>query len=177
MKINTGIKTNNKFMEILNSVIGQMSDGLWENSNSMKKYWQSLSCSVDPDGYIIIEDRHNVCTNPADFLANKIKQVIKAEAVYNPSKIQWSRTCPALTEYLSYTEKITIGDCYKLYEMLKGRDITKYTYATLYPYHVEFEFKGTTFEIEVEAPNDFEAKYRAFSEFTEKVVSRAYKQS
>ena len=60
--------------------------------------------------------------------------------------------------------------------MLKGRDITKYTYATLYPYRVEFEFKGTTFEIEVEAPNDFEAKYRAFSEFTEKVVSRAYKQ-
>ena len=54
MKINTGIKTNNKFMEILNSAIGQMSDGLWENSNSMKKYWQSLNCSVDPDGYIII---------------------------------------------------------------------------------------------------------------------------
>ena len=57
MKINTGIKSNNKFMEILNSTIGQMSDGLWENSNSMKKYWQSLNCSVDPDGYIIIEDR------------------------------------------------------------------------------------------------------------------------
>ena len=61
--------------------------------------------------------------------------------------------------------------------MLKGRDTTKYTYATLYSYRVEFEFNGITFEIEVEAPNDFEAKYRAFSEFTEKVVSRAYKQS
>ena len=177
MQVNTKIKANNKFMEILNSVIGQMSDGLWENSNSMKKYWQSLSCSVDPDGYIIIEDRHNVCTNPADFLANKIKQVIKAEAECNPSRIQWSRTCQGTTAYLSYTEKITVGDCYHLYEMLKGRDVTKYTYATLYNYCVEFKFNDTTFKINVEAANDFEAKYRAFSEFTEKVVSKAYKQS
>jgi hypothetical protein len=39
MQINTGIKANSKFTEILSSVIGQMSDGIWENTLSMEKYW------------------------------------------------------------------------------------------------------------------------------------------
>jgi hypothetical protein len=38
MQINTGIKANDKFREILSGVIGQMSDGIWENTRSMEKY-------------------------------------------------------------------------------------------------------------------------------------------
>ena len=143
MQINTGIKANDKFKEILSGVIGQMSDGIWENTRSMEKYWKSLSYAVDPAGYIIIEDRYHTCANPVDFFANKIKQIIKIEADDNPgSGIRWERDCAATTVYLNYTETITIGDCYKLYEALKGRNTSKHNYASFEPYVVEMEFDG-----------------------------------
>lgn len=177
MQINTGIKANDKFREILSGVIGQMSDGIWENTRSMEKYWKSLSYTVDPAGYIIIEDRHYTCANPVDFFANKIKQIIKIEAEDNPgSGIVWSRTCPATTVYLNYTEAITIGDCYQLYEMLKGRDTAKHTYASFSPYSVEMEFDGMTFEIKVNAISQGDARARALKEFNNKVLCRMHKQ-
>lgn len=176
MQINTGIKANSKFTEILSSVIGQMSDGIWENTRSMEKYWKSLSYTVDPAGYIIIEDRHYVCSNPVDFFANKIKQIIKIEAEDNPrSGIEWSRTCSATTVYLNYTETITIGDCYQLYEALKGRNTAKNHYASYQPYRVEMEFDGVSFEIKVDALNVTDAKARAIKVFSDKVMCTAHK--
>ena len=52
------IKTNTfskKANEMLRSVIGQMSDGIWENSNSMDKYWMFAYIDRAPDGENIIE--------------------------------------------------------------------------------------------------------------------------
>lgn len=31
-----------KTKEVLDSVIGQMSDGIWENSSSMERFWKTL---------------------------------------------------------------------------------------------------------------------------------------
>jgi hypothetical protein len=176
MVINTGIKATPKFREILGSVIGQMSDGIWENTRSMEKYWKSLRYDVDPAGYIIIEDRHYVCSNPVDFFANKIKQIVKIEADDNPRYgIQWSRSCSAATTYLNYHENITIGDCYELYERLKGRDTTKYSYASYEPYRVNLEYAGVSFDITVEALNQSDAKAKAIKKFAEQATCTIYK--
>ena len=56
MKITTYIKANNKRQNILDSVIGQMSDGIWENTRSMEKYWKSLDFGVDANGYITLTE-------------------------------------------------------------------------------------------------------------------------
>lgn len=176
MQINTGIKANNKFREILSGVIGQMSDGIWENTRSMEKYWKSLSYTVDPAGYIVIEDRHFVCSNPVDFFANKIKQIIKIEAEDSPNRgIRWERDCAATTVYLNYTETITIGDCYKLYEALKGRNTSKHTYASFEPYRVNLEYAGVSFDITVEALNQSDAKAKAIKKFAEQATCTIYK--
>ena len=171
MVINTGIKATSKFKEILGSVVGQMSDGIWENTRSMEKYWRSLSYDVDSNGCIVIEDRHHVCANPVDFFANKIKQIVKIEADDKPNYgIVWSRSCPVATTYLNYYENITVGDCYELYERLKGRDITKYNYASYEPYKVNLNYHGVSFDITVDALNPSDAKAKAFKEFTDRVV-------
>lgn len=176
MQINTGIKANDKFKEILSGVIGQMSDGIWENTRSMEKYWKSLSYTVDPAGYIIIEDRHHTCANPVDFFANKIKQIIKIEAEDNPgSGIRWERDCAATTVYLNYTETITIGDCYKLYEALKGRNTSKHNYASFEPYVVEMEFDGMSFEVKVNAISGPDARIRAIKKFSQDVMCTVHK--
>lgn len=176
MKINTGIKATTKFMEIMGSVIGQMSDGIWENTRTMEKYWRSLRAYKEADGNIWIEDRVGVCTDPMDFFANKIKQIIKIEAEDNPrSGIEWSRSCSATTTYLSYYETITVGDCYELYERLKGRNATKNTYASYDTYKVEMAFSGVSFTISVEALNERDAKARALQKFEDQVACRITK--
>ena len=176
MQINTGIKANDKFKEILSGVIGQMSDGIWENTRSMEKYWKSLSYTVDPTGYIIIEDRYHTCANPVDFFANKIKQIIKIEAEDNPgSGIRWERDCAATTVYLNYTETITVGDCYKLYEALKGRNTSKHNYASFEPYVVEMEFDGMSFEVKVNAISGPDARIRAIRKFSQDVMCTVHK--
>ena len=38
MRITTTIPATSKRLNILSSVIGQMSDGIWENTRSMEKY-------------------------------------------------------------------------------------------------------------------------------------------
>lgn len=170
MRINTGIKATPKFQEILGSVIGQMSDGIWENTRSMEKYWKSLRYDVDSDGFIIIEDRHYVCANPVDFFANKIKQIVKIEADDNPRYgIEWSRSCSATTTYLNYYENITIGDCYELYERLKGRDTTKHHYASYEPYRVHMEYAGMSFDVVVDAISSMDAKAKAIKHFTDNI--------
>ncbi len=173
MRIDTGIKATPKFMDILGSVIGQMSDGIWENTRSMEKYWKSLSYSTDPAGHIIIEDRHYVCANPQDFFANKIKQIIKVEIDDGNRSLVWNHCCSATPFYMHGS--VTVGDCYELYELLKGRDTTKHSYATYEPYRVNMEYNGVSFDITVDALNPSDAKARAIKKFADKVTCVVYK--
>ena len=137
MNYNTYIKATPATKDILHAVIGQMSDGIWENSRAMEKYWHSLGVEVDKDGYIVIIDRDNVCENAPEFFANKIKQIIKIEIDDGNHKLEWSRTCPAVSVYLDYGRNYaTVGECYRLYELLKGRGISNKIYATQKNYEV-----------------------------------------
>lgn len=166
MVVKTGIKANSKFMTILNACIGQMSDGIWENTRSMEKYWKSLHIEVDGSGMIEIDDRYYVCANPADFMANKIKQIIKIEIDDGNTKLDWSRTCSAVPQYITYGSPITVGDCYELYELLKGRNTSKNRYSSYRPYKVTLAYGAESFDFTVEALSEYQAKEQAIKNFT-----------
>lgn len=170
MSINTGIKANDKFLSILSSVIGQMSDGIWENTRSMEKYWKSLDYSVNSAGYIVIEDRRFVCADPVDFFANKIKQIIKIEIEDGNSKMYWDRLCSATPSYIG-RGVATVGDCYQLYELLKGRNTSKHRYATYFTYDVTLNVDGNTIVVSVSALNEGAAKRAAIQKLTERITA------
>ena len=70
MKINTYVKNENNYLSILNSILGQLSDGIWENSRAAEKYWKSLSINVDDDNFITYQV-HIVKDN--DFTASNMR--------------------------------------------------------------------------------------------------------
>ena len=176
MRITTHIKANPKRQEIIGAVIGQMSDGIWENTRSMEKYWKSLDYGVSPDGYIWLDDRNGVTADVYDFFANKIKKIIQIEAEDNPtSGIRWDRNCSATTVYLNYYQNITVGDCYELYELLKGRNTAKNRYATYSNYDVTLSYGGTDITLLVEALNEYDAKKVAIKKLTEKMTAKVVK--
>lgn len=160
MKFTTTIPATDKRLAILSSVIGQMSDGIWENTRSMEKYWKSLDYGTDASGRIYLEDNWGVCADPVDFFANKIKQIIKIEIDDGGNKgLMWDRSCSVSPYYMH--GNVTVGDCYELYELLKGRNTSKYRYASYRPYTVDLSYAGTTFTFQVEALNEYSAKEKA----------------
>ena len=131
-----------KANDMLNSVIGQMSDGIWENSKSMDKYWMFASIERDIDGENVIEISaaagkpycnryvYNGFANMSDdqireFFAKKIKQIAKIELKDNDKTSEWKRNNAEFkTCYLSYDEEISIADAYLCYEFLLGRNLS-----------------------------------------------------
>ena len=172
MLVNTGIKANDKYLEILSSVIGQMSDGIWENTRSMEKYWKSLDYET-ADGNIVLLDKHHVCSDVREFFANKIKQIIKIEIEDGNHSLSWSRDCSATPRYLERYTAITVGDCYELYELLKGRDTTKHTYSSYRDFDVVFEYMGHAFEARILALNEREAKSAVIKKISEDIAKIA----
>jgi transposase len=173
MRISTSIPATDKRLSILSSVIGQMSDGIWENSRSMEKYWKSLTYGKDEKGNIYLEDRYGVCSNVFDFFANKIKQIIKIEIEDGEDSLEWSRTCREMPSYIHGC--VTVGDCYELYELLKGRNTSKYTYTTYSDYSVDLEVSGMKVTFTVSALNERDAKQRAIKILSDTVVATVRK--
>jgi hypothetical protein len=157
MKITTHITATPKRLTILGAVIGQMSDGIWENTRSMEKYWKSLDYGTDENGYIWLEDQNGVCADVYDFFANKIKQIIKVEIDDGCTPgLVWSRTCTVRPCYVH--GNVTVGDCYEMYELLKGRNTTKNRYATYSDYEVKLNYGGTEIVLLVDALNEYDAR-------------------
>lgn len=161
MKIITNIPATSKRLDILGSVIGQMSDGIWENTRSMEKYWKSLSYGKDASGNIYLEDKNGVCTNVYDFFANKIKQIIKIEidGGYTPG-LKWERYYGGCPRYI-HGSNVTVGECYELYDLLKGRDASNRYYAKYKLYEVSFVLGSETLTLAVEATDPTEAQSEA----------------
>lgn len=171
MIINTGIQANSKFMDILSSVIGQMSDGIWENTRSMEKYWKSLRFEKGNDGNIWLEDRQGVCGNVEEFFANKIKQIIKIEIDDGNSQLEWNRTCGAVPSYMH--GNVTVGDCYQLYELLKGRNTSNKRYSTYNAYNVILTYEDAVIHMQVDALSEMQAKRKAIDILTSKIKATA----
>ena len=161
MKIITTIPYTSKRADILGSVVGQLSDGIWENSRSMEKYWKSLTYGPTADGMIWIEDRHCTCDNPLDFFANKIKQIVKKEIEngWCDEGLEWSRTCSVHPSY--FHGDVTVGECYEMYELLKGRKTATKAYAQNSEYAVTITFAGKTTTHIVNALSELDAREKA----------------
>lgn len=107
-KIKTNLEATNKNYEILRNVIGQMSDGIWENSPRAEGYWRFVTIEKSDDNKIVIavstiyiisysdiygKNYHGnrcVINRFADmtddkikaYFANKIRQIVKKEEFY-----------------------------------------------------------------------------------------------
>lgn len=109
-----GIKAN----EVLNSVIGQMSDGMWENTPYYNKFW--MFCNIDKDNSIIVQDRGQFrwdrfyCSGfremdeqqVRDFFAKRIKAILhQFKKDYGIDDEE--QKC----EYMGYHEEISVREC------------------------------------------------------------------
>jgi len=118
-KINTGLVGQAAFV-VMNDVMGQLSDGLWENSSCMEKYWKNSKIEID-DGEIFINvgDSFNCPFNDmADkevkaWFAKKIKQVVKY------FEQPWKRDCRNQVD--GFSDSLTVADIYRVYDTLLER--------------------------------------------------------
>ena len=133
------IKTNTsgkKANEILSAVIGQMSDGMFENSRYYEGYW--MFCDIDDGNNICVDDSscdysfnrwyENKFYNMSDkeiklFFAKMIKRIIQQEMRDKEISVRGQfklGNTQFKTEYLNYIEEITVDDCVKVYNALVG---------------------------------------------------------
>jgi hypothetical protein len=128
--------TGDTMFHVCAAVVGQLSDGIWENSPAMEKYWRNLYVRKNPDGKILIEVNADTCIdswrktldNPFhkmdDFqikywFADKIKQIVKIEQKDSGQKNFWKRDCVRDLDYMD----ATVRDAYYAYDVLKERNI------------------------------------------------------
>lgn len=124
-----------RYVDMLKAVIGQMSDGYWENSPRMLGYYPFVSAEaqgkdavliVSGDPYSTVHNAHNLFVRMSDdavknFFADKIKFLINEEGLG-----KWARDNEKTTDYLSYSDPYRVKDCYYAYEILKGRNARKH---------------------------------------------------
>lgn len=127
-KVYTSLPASRVNVAIMNSVIGQMSDGIWENSPRMDRIWRGLDFTTE-DGKIVItvdypsELHYKTESEIAEYMANKIKQVIKIE-IDDGLRAEWDRNSRVVSNYLSRWEQpVEIRDAYQAYDILKSRKI------------------------------------------------------
>ena len=142
--VETSFNAEDKVIEaILESVIGQLSDGIWENSPAMNKYWVGMQIQNND---ILVSDNFTVSfcktryNNPffnmpdekiKSWFADKLKAIVKHEEKDSGGKNWWKRDNMQELDYLSRmykdeegvikTRTVTVADAYKVYDRLKGR--------------------------------------------------------
>ena len=121
MEIRTGLfEVNEK--KVLESVIGQLSDGIWENSRSMEKYWATTEIKKDPSTNEVILDVSEIVFNGKNdheikkWFATKIKQIIKQEIEDGDRTITWSKDCHERARYMH--DNLTVAEAYNTYAKL-----------------------------------------------------------
>lgn len=123
--IHTGL-THQLDKEVLDSVLGQMSDGIWEDSPSMEKYWGYVDFDMIDGELCIVVDVGSWKSGFRDmddddvkkYFATKIKQVVKEE-INDGANIEWVRNSKQHLDYMH--DSVTVGDCYRVYDALLER--------------------------------------------------------
>lgn len=112
---------------ILNSVLGQLSDGKWENTPGMEKYWKYVDIAESGGQLVIVVDdsRRSGFSGRDDtwvknFFADKIKNLVYDELGLGSGK-SWSRQDTTKLDYLGHGDTVTVSDAYQAYNILKGR--------------------------------------------------------
>ena len=70
---------------------------------------------------------------------------------------------------------MTVGDCYELYELLKGRNTSKNFYATYSDYTVDLSYGSMKVAFVVSALNETDAKQKALKKFAESCAASIHK--
>jgi len=120
-KIDTGLVGQAAFTVIRN-VMAQLSDGLWECSPKMEKYWKNADVEILDDRVFInvnMENWNSPFLNMTDkevkaWFAKRIKDVVKIF----PNTI-WKRDC--LDRVDGYSDSVTVKDIYGVYDTLLER--------------------------------------------------------
>lgn len=118
-----------KNYDILNSVIGQMSDGMWENTRGMKPYW--LLADIDDNCNIVVSDAYSVQENSKEkriqnpykyksddeiraFFADKIQKIAKQfmKDDGQDSVEDWVQDNDVRCSYLDYGSGVSVGDAF-----------------------------------------------------------------
>lgn len=141
---------SNKAKEVLDAVLGQLSDGWGENSNAYDKYWRFCNVERDVNGEVLIKisteaskTEHwgygpswrcryivNAYTDMSDdqvkaWFAKMIKKTMQMELKDNEIQNGWKRDNTAdKTCYLNYHETINVAEVYALYDYLNGRELS-----------------------------------------------------
>lgn len=166
--IKTGLPK--RFKDMLAAVIGQMSDGYWENTPMMRGYWPFVDAAVQGDEAVLEvstdlynrEFVHNRFRGMTDdvirkFFAEKIKFLVKEEGLGD-----WKRDNEKETDYLSYDDPYRVKDCYYAYEVLKGRNVSK---------HPEYSDVGKSKKESVAAPEVVERAKNAVEELFAQMIA------
>lgn len=127
MTISLGNKTRAR---IIDGVIGQLSDGMWEESPTMHKYWEN----AHTEGTDLVIDNDNWDSGfrgrseewIRHWFANKLKKVVQEEV--GSDKQNWSRDNMEISEYISYNHEMTVSHCYECYDYLMGVSGRKYAF-------------------------------------------------
>lgn len=157
--IETGLdERNKKYNEILRSVIGQLSDGMWENCNRLIGYW-IFDEATGKDNKIVVSNEpyewdkrgSRKYKNPylkmtdqeiREFYAKKIKQIIREELKDN------------------YQAEIAR-------EIFKKYDLEKYSHMVVYPIAREEDYRKAKQEYEdyiKENPYKFKGQFNSTNE-------------
>lgn len=145
-KVSTGFAADDMIAKsVIESVLGQLSDGIWENSQAMNKYWLALS-NEKTDLAVSENMFEKFCGKrylnpflnlPEDeikkWFATKLKQVVKHEEKDSGGKNWWKRDNNNIVlDYLSgyykddegvlQKHEVTVADAYRVYDKLLGRN-------------------------------------------------------
>lgn len=141
--INTGL-TDSASLNVLLSTLGQLSDGIWENSNVARHYWEFAEAEmIDGEVCLVIkknayESYDNRCrpienyfrtrlnldpTSIKKYFANKVRAVVRENAKDYPSRgIKCSAKCDVELDYMSSYDNreipIKASDAYRVYKAL-----------------------------------------------------------
>lgn len=127
------------YYEILQSVIGQCSDGIWENSPAQEPYWRFCKVMRHPDTDAVeirVSNapvtnswfRKNLINNPflqktdqevKNWFCRKIKRIIKIEGEDYHEEIAFSSENKNFLRYLG-NWKQTVSQAVEAYDILKG---------------------------------------------------------
>ena len=130
------IKTNvtgNVANEILNSVIGQMSDGMFEGNGYYEGFW--IFVEIDRFNNIRVNTNYGVSrwgkyyknkffhmsdNEVREFFARMIKRIVQQELRDKniPVRGEFKKGNKRLLEYMNYREDVTIDDCVTVYDAL-----------------------------------------------------------
>lgn len=112
----TGPKAN----DILNSVLGQLSDGIWEEANNLRRFWHYAHVGKD-NSILVSESYGSAYRGKTDdyvrgYFAKKIVQIVKIWKEDNP---ELAGDEDADVSYLSYGEHITVADAKAVVKALR----------------------------------------------------------